>query len=227
MLGVHCHSCMPRRSRPQPPCCRVRLRHTRSGCGDAQHGTQRQRGCAARHAAAQRVPRPAPRLRLQALNAYADQLSQGLRPTPAKLTFYVRGGEGEALTEVRRRAARVPLPPIAIACLVPFGRWPLLALYQPALHASGAPLGHIMSHTADTTRPPRARRPADPSRAARLRLPGTAVLRIWAHHSGRAEGRVWILRPGCAPRLPRCCPPLGCCAVARAGSCPAARGVAA
>ncbi|PRW34089.1 hypothetical protein C2E21_7404 [Chlorella sorokiniana] len=37
---------------------------------------------------------------LQALNAYADQLSQGLRPQAAKLTFYVRGGEGEALTEV-------------------------------------------------------------------------------------------------------------------------------
>ncbi len=36
----------------------------------------------------------------QALNAYADQLSQGLRPQPAKLTFYVRGGEGEGLTEV-------------------------------------------------------------------------------------------------------------------------------
>lgn len=37
---------------------------------------------------------------LQALNAYADQLSQGLRPQAAKLTFYVRGGEGEALTEI-------------------------------------------------------------------------------------------------------------------------------
>lgn len=46
----------------------------------------------------------------QALNAYADQLSQGLRPQAAKLTFYVRGGEGEALTEVGGQPAHFIAP---------------------------------------------------------------------------------------------------------------------
>jgi hypothetical protein len=38
---------------------------------------------------------------LQALNVYADQLSQGLRPQAAQLTFYVRqGGDDDGLGQV-------------------------------------------------------------------------------------------------------------------------------
>lgn len=64
---------------------------------------------AAGHRAAAGDPRLAlcsrrlPLLSLQALNSYADQLSQGLRPQAAKITFFVRSGEGEGLVEVRTR----------------------------------------------------------------------------------------------------------------------------
>ena len=37
----------------------------------------------------------------QILNVYADQLSQGLLPEAAEVTFYVRRGEGEDLGQVR------------------------------------------------------------------------------------------------------------------------------
>lgn len=44
---------------------------------------------------------------MQILNVYADQLSQGLLPEAAEVTFYVRRGEGEELGQVRGQGSRV------------------------------------------------------------------------------------------------------------------------
>jgi hypothetical protein len=43
---------------------------------------------------------------MQILNVYADQLSQGLLPEAAEVTFYVRRGEGEELGQVRGQGSR-------------------------------------------------------------------------------------------------------------------------
>lgn len=130
----------------------------------------------------------------QALNAYADQLSQGLRPQAAKLTFYVRGGEGEALTEVGGQPVRRP-------CVLPDGSspapnapglvWmcaaqPVTLLYLSALAAADRRVNMWLPVPS----------PSDPCRAAGLRLPGPPVLRLRPHHPGGAEGGLRILRPG-------------------------------